>query len=274
MQNLFQHAKSCFLLANPDEKVALTYDAAGLWQSQQLDWREGEEPELLNQPGRLDKPEIVLPRDLKKRNPKSETGRAALIHSLAHIELTAINLAWDAIYRYRDMPKAYYDDWVQCAREEAGHFMMLRDRLREMGFDYGSFPAHNELWKMAVSTSGDLMDRMGIIHRVFEARALDVVPNTLKKFEQLNDTSMVKVLTEICNDEIGHVDSGTRWFRYRCEQAHLDPDETFFRLLEKYMNSPLAGPFNHEARLRCGFSQNELDYLESHSRERASAGKR
>lgn len=262
MQNLYQQAKNCFLLADPDEKLALTYDVAGAWDSGQLEWKEGELPELLNEPGRPDKPEIVFPRDVKKRKLKSEVGRAALIHALTHIELTAINLAWDSIYRYRDMPKEYYADWVQCAKEEAEHFNMLRNKLREMGYDYGSFPAHNELWKMAVTTSGDLMDRMGIIHRVFEARALDVVPNTIKKFENMNDQSMVKALNVICNDEIGHVSAGSKWFKYRCEQEQLDPDKTFIRLLETYMKHPLSGPFNHEARLQTGFSQVELDYLE------------
>ncbi len=265
MENLYQQAKDCFLLADPDEKIALTYETVAAFNAGALSWTEGERPELLNEPGRLDKPEIVMPRDLNKRKWSKDEGRAALIHSLAHIELTAINLAWDSVYRYRDMPKEYYQDWVHCAEEEAVHFTMLRDRLREMGYDYGSFPAHNELWKMAVNTADDLMDRMGMVHRVFEARALDVVPVTLKKFEAQNDSTMVKALNTICNDEIAHVSAGTRWFHYRCEQEKIDPDETFFSLINKYMTKPLSGPFNHEARLKTGFSQNELDYLERKS---------
>lgn len=266
MDNLYQQAKACFLLAAPDDKIALTYSTVTAWQNNKLEWREGERPLLLNEPGRLAQPEIVMPRDLPKRNIGSEKGRAALIHALAHIELTAINLAWDSIYRYREMPMAYYNDWVQCAQEEAGHFEMLRRHLRDMGYDYGSFPAHNELWKMAVTTADELMDRMAIIHRVFEARALDVVPNTLKKFDQLGDREMVKTLTTICNDEIGHVSAGTRWFHYRCEQEQLDPDSTFFELLKRYLKGPLSGPFNHPIRLQSGFSENELAYLEQQSR--------
>ena len=265
MQNLYQEAKSCFLSANPDDKVALTYQVCAAWQDKKLSWQEGESVEHLLQPGRLAKPEIVMPKEIGKRKLNKEEGRAALIHALAHIELTAVNLAWDSVYRYRDMPKAYYQDWVQCAQEEAEHFTLLRDRLREMGYDYGSFPVHNELWKMAITTADDLMDRMGIVHRVFEARALDVIPQTLKKFQDKNDTRMVKILTQICNEEIGHVSSGTRWFHYRCKQAQLDPDTTFFSLIEKYMKQPLSGPFNHEARLATGFSQNEIDYLERNS---------
>ncbi|WP_438463278.1 ferritin-like domain-containing protein [Marinomonas sp. PE14-40] len=262
MQNLYQEAKRCFLTANPDDKIALTYQTCAAWQANKLSWRESSPVELLNEPGRLSKPEIVMPRDIPKRKLNKEVGRAALIHALAHIELTAVNLAWDSVYRYRDMPKDYYQDWVQCAQEEAEHFSLLRMRLREMGYDYGSFPAHDELWKMAVTTADDLTDRMAIVHRVFEARALDVIPATLTKFQAKNDTQMVKILTQICNEEVGHVSSGTRWFRYRCEQAKLNPDTHFIHLIEQYMKQPLSGPFNHEARLASGFSQNELNYLE------------
>ena len=270
MQNLYEEAKSCFLSANPDDKIALTYQACAAWQANKLSWKDGDLVEQLNEPGRLAKPDIVMPREIGKRKLNKEEGRAALIHALAHIELTAVNLAWDSVYRYRDMPKDYYQDWVVCAQEEAEHFTLLRDRLREMGYDYGSFPVHNELWKMAITTADDLMDRMGIVHRVFEARALDVIPATLKKFQDNNDSNMVKVLTQICNEVVGHVSSGTRWFHYRCQQAQLDPDSTFFSLIEKYMKQPLNGPFNREARLACGFSQNELDYLDAHWKHKNS----
>ena len=263
MENLYQTAKDCFLIADPDVKIARTNEIASMWFSGKMEWLEGDAPQNLQEPGRLDKPEIVMPRDLKKRKPHTETGRAALIHSLAHIELTAVNLAWDAIYRYRDMPKEYYADWVQCAKEEAGHFALLRQKLRDMGFDYGSFAVHGELWKMAITTKDDLTDRMAIVHRVFEARALDVIPHTLGRFEQLNDTEMVKILNLICNDEIGHVNSATRWFRYRCEQQGMNPDTTFVALLKHYLTSPLAGPFNYQARKQSGFNQFELDYLDS-----------
>ena len=263
MKNLYDLAKECFLTADPELKMALTDEAAGQWQSNSLEWQEGEAPLLLNEPGRLEKPEIVMPRDLGKRKLTKEEGRAALIHSLAHIELTAVNLAWDAVYRYRDMPIEYYQDWVQCATEEAGHFRMLRQRLQGMGYDYGSFPAHNELWKMAVTTGDDLTARMGIVHRVFEARALDVVPTTLKRFESQNDKDMIRVLTIICNDEVGHVSSATHWFRHRCEQAQQDPDQTFFYMMNKYLSKPIAGPFNRLARLQAGFSEEELDFLEA-----------
>lgn len=263
MINLFDEAKRCFLIADPDEKLDASLALVSDWRAGRLCWDADDQPEQLLVPGRLERPLLVPPQQVSKRGFGSLTRRSALIHALAHIELTAVNLAWDTIYRYRGLPRAYYEDWLQCAGEESEHFLALRGRLRDMGFDYGDFSAHDELWGSAVETGHELMDRMGIVHRVFEARALDVIPNTLDKFHELGDTKTAAILTRIANDEIGHVSAGTRWFRYRCEQKGLDPDNTFFQLLQRYLGHIPRGPFNHEARRRCGFSDQELARLEA-----------
>ena len=108
MQNLYAHTKQAFLTADPDLKIELTQQTVSRWNAGELEWLEGDEPELLNQPGQPDKPEIVAPSEVNKRKFGKEEGRAALIHALAHIELTAVNLALDSVYRYRGMPDIHY----------------------------------------------------------------------------------------------------------------------------------------------------------------------
>jgi hypothetical protein len=137
-----------------------------------------------------------------------------------------------------------------------------------MGFDYGDFQAHNNLWQHAVDTGHDLMDRMAIVHRVLEARALDVVPRTLEKFRGIGDPETAAVLVEVANDEVGHVSAGSRWFHYRCEQEGVDPDSTFFSLVQHYFGKYPKGPFNTEARSKAGFSANELALLKTYDDER------
>lgn len=266
MKNLFEEAERCFLIADPDRKLEQTRQVVAAWNAGRLDLEAGEAPKPYTLPGRLEKPIIVPPGEVSKRGFGSVTKRAALLHALAHIELTAVNLAWDTIHRFRDMPQQYYHDWVTCAGEESQHFLALRGQMRAMGFDYGDFTVHDELWGSAVKTSHELMDRMGVVHRVFEARALDVIPNTLRKFEELGDRKTASILAMIANDEIGHVSAGTRWFRYRCEEQGLEPNETFFRLLQEYLGHFPRGPFNREARLQCGFSEQELARLEAEDR--------
>jgi uncharacterized ferritin-like protein (DUF455 family) len=193
-------------------------------------------------------------------------GHAALIHSIAHIEFNAINLALDAVYRFRDMPDAYYDDWLRVADEEAYHFQLMRDHLRSLGYDYGDFDAHNGLWEMAVKTAHDPLVRMALVPRVLEARGLDVTPGIMKKLADRGDEAAVAILEIIFRDEVGHVEIGSRWFRYLCEQRNVEPEATFRGLFEEYMGAPVKGRaksgLHRDARLAAGFSENELDYLE------------
>jgi hypothetical protein len=71
----------------------------------------------------------VLPREVPSRGLGTVEGRAALLHAVAHIEFNAINLALDAAYRFRGMPREFYLDWTGVAADEARHFRLLRARL-------------------------------------------------------------------------------------------------------------------------------------------------
>ncbi len=211
--------------------------------------------------GRPEKPELVSPKKLKHRKLTLKSGRVNLIHAVTHIEFNAINLALDAVYRFRNMPVEFYIDWLQVAAEEAYHFGLLRGRLEKMGHYYGELPAHNGLWEMTVRTDHDVMVRMALVPRVLEARGLDVTPGMMQRLEDVGDQETVDLLKIILKDEIGHVTIGSRWFHYCCAQRDLDPLKTFRELLLEYMGAPLRSPFYTEARLQAGFSQQELDEL-------------
>ena len=150
MKNLFAAARACLDAASPDEKIAATFAAAEAYARGALTIdNDAPPPESIRMPGRPARPALVHPRDLPRRGFGSNEGRAAFIHAVAHIEFNAIDLAWDAVYRFRGMPAAYYADWVSVASDEARHFAMLRARLQAFGHDYGDFDAHNGLWEMA-----------------------------------------------------------------------------------------------------------------------------
>ncbi|MFK5894203.1 MAG: ferritin-like domain-containing protein [Pseudomonadota bacterium] len=267
MKNLFQEAEHCLTIADPEAKIAYGMEVVSAWHAVQLEWNSFESPIIINSPGRLDKPIIVAPKKLKKRGFGSEKQIASLLHALAHIEITAVNLAWDSICRYPGMPKEYYNDWIDTAKDEGEHFLALRQQIQLLGFDYGDFPVHGELWNMAVLTGGNLMHRMAIVHRVLEARALDVVPFSVKKFQSINANDTAKVLINIANDEVNHVAAGTRWYHYCCEKEKLDPEVTFFQLIKQYLHSYPRGPFNEPARKLAGFSNDELSLLKQYDAE-------
>ena len=216
----------------------------------------------INKPGRPLKPKLVSYKSTPKRD-RSDIGMVKTIHSLCHIEFNAINLALDAAYRFQNMPINYYQDWIKVAYEESHHFTLLNDYLQSLDFEYGDFEAHNGLWEMTTKTDYDVLSRMALVPRVLEARGLDVTPSIQTKFRASKFYKMVDILDVIYRDEIGHVKIGNHWFHYLCKDRNLDPISTFDGLIKKHIGSTLRGPFNNKARLLSGFSQEELDCLES-----------
>ena len=221
--------------------------------------------EILNAPGsgpgRAPRPALVPHTQLKAKSMATAEGRAILVHSIAHIELNAIDLALDVVWRFAGMPEAFYTDWVRIAQEEAKHFMLLRNHLVGMGFDYGSFPAHNALWDMAERTQGDVLARIGIVPRTLEARGLDASPGVKNKLISGGDHRAGEILDIILHDEIGHVAAGNRWYRYLCAQRGLDPVDTYAELIAQYDAPKLRPPFNMAARRLAGFEEAELAAL-------------
>lgn len=261
--SLFEHTLSALLSTDPEAKCALTSSLREQWLAGNLTLAEGPAPREIPIPGRPEKPLLVHPRELPKRNKlQTAEGRACLLHALAHIEFNAINLALDAVYRFRDLPTDYYSDWLGVAAEEAYHFQLLQGHLHTLGFAYGDFAAHNGLWEMAIDTAHDALIRMALVPRVLEARGLDVTPALIQKLESANDHAAADILRIIRRDEIGHVAVGTRWYRHLCQTRDLDPATTFFELVERYLKGKLKGPFNFPDRIAAGFDAEEIQRLE------------
>lgn len=267
--NLFTAAQTCLAATDVDAKAELTHAMAARWRAGELSLQEQAPPQPIGEPGRPQRPQLVVAKAVPKRGLGTVEGRAALIHALAHIEFNAINLAWDAVYRFRGLPREFYADWIRVADEEAYHFRLLRRRLRKLEYDYGDFPAHNGLWEMARKTAFDVMVRMALVPRVLEARGLDVTPGIMQRLVQAGDQETVAILEIILRDEIGHVEIGSRWFKYLCAQRGLDAQATFRQLIRDYFSGELRGPFHHAARRQAGFSDEEMAALERLGAENA-----
>jgi len=260
--SLFDAARACLAAASPEDKVAATHEAAAAFRAGALAIDDGAPaPDPIRMPGRPERPRLVHPRELPRRGFGTDEGRAAFIHAIAHIEFNAIDLGWDAVYRFRGMPAEYYADWVMVADDEARHFSMLRGRLQAMGYDYGSFDAHNGLWEMAEKTAHDVVARMALVPRVLEARGLDVTPGMITRLRGQDDAT-ADILEVILREEVAHVAAGSRWFRWCCARAGIDPEPRFRELLAEYARAVLHGPFNVDARSAAGFSDDELAALQ------------
>ena len=108
--SLFDRVYHCLMVAQPLEKVACTHSTYHQWSKGELGLHVEQKPARVTIPGRPEQPELVQARDVPKRGFNSEAARIRLVHAIAHIEFNAINLALDAVYRFRDMPQQYYSD--------------------------------------------------------------------------------------------------------------------------------------------------------------------
>lgn len=265
----YRHAVRALAEAEIDAKLALTEAA---WnEAQRLiapaapavgrltpeAARAGAAPEV----GWPARPPLAEIRALPRRSARSRAGRAALLHAIAHIEFSAINLALDHALRFPAMPDAYAYDWLRVAAEEVGHFRLLREHLRRLGHDYGDFAVHRSLWRMAERSSSDALARMALVPRLLEARGLDATPPIQAALEAAGDVTAARLLDVILHDEIGHVATGDLWFRALCQTRALPAETTYRQLISDY-NAPWpAAPLNEAARLAAGFSAEELALL-------------
>lgn len=260
--NLFTLAENCLFNGDIDSVVEQTHKARYSLDCKQLSLDSVETPKPIAQTIFPDRPILMMPKDMRRRGTDSQAGQAAFFHALAHIEFVAIYLAWDLIYRFRGLPDQFYIDWLIIADEEASHFEMLRQHLRQFDADYGDLPAHSGLWWHARETEHDILARLAIVPRCMEARGLDVTPSVMAKFAASGDQAAVAILQRIYEDEIGHVERGSFWFNFLAEQAGFDPETHYKNMLLDFYKGKPKGPFNREVRLKAGFTSTEIDWLE------------
>jgi uncharacterized ferritin-like protein (DUF455 family) len=252
--SLAQAAVAVLRAAEPAEKVALSHAAAAAWRDGALaEVGSAAPPE---RPARPSRPELRAPRDMPRRRAGGSTAtRIALLHALAHIELNAIDLAWDIVARFAhtDLPRVFYDDWVAVADDEAKHHALIAGRLAALGAAYGDLPAHDGLWEAAQTTAHDLLARLAIVPLVLEARGLYVTPVLIQRFPRPGDADSAAALQIVYDDEIGHVAAGRCWFEWLCEERGLAPVTTYHQLVRHHFRGALKPPFNRAGRAAAGF---------------------
>ncbi|MBT5414978.1 MAG: ferritin-like domain-containing protein [Rhodospirillaceae bacterium] len=255
-------ASACKVLATADPLAK-----AALGRAVAADWLAGRITDIgsaapPDRPARPERPSLRPPREVPKRKlGRGVEGRVALYHALAHIELNAVDLAWDIVARFgTPLPRAFADDWVKVADDEARHFQMLTGLLGSLGAAYGDLPAHDGLWEAAMETAHDPLARLAVVPMVLEARGLDVTPAMIERLERAEDREGAATLRIIYEEEIAHVAAGRKWFERLCANRGLEPIPTWRGLVARHFRGALKPPFNHEAREQAGFA---ADYYQN-----------
>lgn len=255
MTTVAQAARAVLAAGDPTAKIKLARGAA-------RDWRRGRLAHMFDvvmpgAPARPDQPSLLPPNQMPKRGKGgSARGRVALLHALAHIEFSAIDLAFDMAGRFgANFPRGFVDDWFSVGADEAMHFAILDRRLRRLGSFYGAMPAHAGLWESAEATAADVLGRLAVVPMVLEARGLDVTPDTIARFRAAGDDTSARILQRIYTDEIRHVGMGVKWFGARCAEAGVEPAPLWREKVQRYFRGAIKPPFNDSARSQAGLTR-------------------
>ncbi len=255
-------ARDVLLTADAAEKAATAGRVAAAWRHGAI--REIGTATPPARPARPERPLLRPPREVPRRRiGVAPRGRTALLHALAHIELNAIDLAFDIVIRSAglDLPRAFFDDWVAVGGDEARHYAMLAARLAEMDAAYGDLVAHDGLWQAAAETADDLLARLAIVPLVLEARGLDVTLVMAEKLRDVGDHVSADILKTIHDEEVGHVAAGMRWFRHLCAERGLEPEAAYRDLVRARFKGAIKPPFNRASRDRAGLTANFYEPL-------------
>ena len=263
--NIYDTLYKCLTTYDIDLKESLANEVIEYCSTVESIEDDGKDSEIFSEPSYSAICTIVPPKKLPKRKDlATDEGLGILLHSIAHIEYSAIDLALDAVYRYRDMPMEFKRDWLEVASDEIRHFKMLNSILRDTGYEYGDFPVHSGLFDISMETESDVLERMAIVPRHYEATGLDVNPKISEKLKRVPKNpkieQTIKALDIIYEEEISHVSKGDRWFKYICHQRGIDEQDTFFAILKKY-DLLKKRDINTKARLKAGFACEELKMM-------------
>lgn len=255
MTSIASAIRSVLDAADPREKVMLARAVARDWKAGRL--IHSFDVAMPDRPGRPDNPQLLPPNKMPhRRRAGSLAGKIAMLHAFAHIEFSAIDLAFDIAGRFgAALPPDFIDDWLSVGADEAMHFMLLERRLNSLGSHYGALPAHDGLWEAAQDTRHDVLARLAIVPMVLEARGLDVSPATIERLATMGDQRSATILNRIYTDEIRHVGFGSKWFGIVCESYGFAPAEHWKSLVRIHFSGPLKPPFNDSARNQAGLTR-------------------
>ncbi|MDQ7045833.1 MAG: ferritin-like domain-containing protein [Sulfurimonas sp.] len=251
---------------SPQKKIESFHTFYELYKAGEVSFKDAYTAKEFTKPSYEDLCRVVPPQDVPKRkNLTTKEGQIILVHAVAHIEYSAIDLALDGAYRYKGLPKKYYDDWLKVADDEIRHFLMLDALLHEIDAKYGDIAVHNALFE-ASQRAQKFIDRMAVVPRYLEANGLDATPMILTKLKKLPKNEMIekiiKTLEIILREEVDHVKKGDVWFNYACEKEGVSK-EIYFQIIEKYYPQGFlrAKNLNIQGRKDAGFSCSELNFM-------------
>lgn len=188
-------------------------------------------------------------------------GYGAAFHDFAYrIELCAMEVCAALLAHHPEAPWGLRFDLAKQVRDEARHFELFMERVRQLGLSPGDRAIMFEVWdKFAAGRT--LAERLIIEQRVGEGAALDSADAISARLKADGETEIALVFDYITADEITHVRNGNKWLHYLVgdDEAIFEvEDQVISRLAELGMPTNYKHPINAEHRTLSGFTSQDL----------------
>ena len=208
---------------------------------------------------------LLLPKELPpKKGLSYKEGQARLLHDLASIELQAMELGLRTLVEFPEAPHEFREELLQVTLSESVHLEMCLTEIDGLGFKWGDWPVHCALWS-ATSSKDSLLDRILIVHRFLEGSGLDAGETILNRLRTIDAPGVKRAAERIFNDEIGHVEFGSRWYREICAREGIDPNNDFSVRMTKlrWVLPKRVENISVPLRKKAGFTDSEIEYLQT-----------
>lgn len=189
-------------------------------------------------------------------------GQVRLLHDLASIELQAMEMGLRTLFEYPEISETYKQELIEIVKGEARHLSLCLQGLEDLGSHWGAYPIHFALWN-ALSSEDTLIDRVLIVHRYLEGSGLDAGDYFLKRMQSVDAKILFPIVKTINDEEVGHVDFGSRFYRELCKEQRIDSDFDFKNRMAslRHRIPKRVENISKELRLKSGFSESEITTL-------------
>ena len=162
----------------------------------------------------------------------------------------------------------YLDELVALIFSERDHLILCLNGLADLGYEWGFWPVHLALWN-AVDADDSLLERVFIVHRYLEGSGLDAGDTILRRLSGTGNPRLSQIVKTISDDEMDHVQLGSRWFFDICKMQKKDPSQAFKSTLDriKHQLPKRLEPINISLRQQALFTLDEISCLENYRQQ-------
>ncbi|HSW72663.1 MAG TPA: DUF455 family protein [Chlamydiales bacterium] len=187
--------------------------------------------------------------------------RAICLHRFAGHELLAVEIMAQALLAFPEAPVSFRKGVIRTLKEEQYHVRLYKQRMEEMGLQFGDLPLYRHFWVHVPYLTSPL-HYLSAMSLTFEMANLDFAPHYGKSFAKYGDEKSAQLMNKILSDEIRHVSFGYGMLK-KLKEPEAGDFETYKKSLTHFLTPKRAKGFlfHEENRRAAGIPQDWIEEI-------------